>query len=112
MDSILTSIKKLLGLDEDYIQFDADIIIYINSVLMTLGQLGVGPEGGYIVADKMDKWADYLGEETNIEVIKPYIYLKVRLLFDPPSSTAMFEAMERMLKEMEYRIVTQVEGGE
>ena len=111
MDSILTSIKKLLGIEEEYTQFDADIIIYINSVLMFLNQLGVGPTTGFSITDKSKTWKEYFGTQTNLEAVKSYIYLKVRLLFDPPSSSAVIEAIERQRAELEWRILHQVEGG-
>jgi len=111
MNSILTSIKKLLGLEEDYVQYDNDIIIYINSVLMILNQLGVGPTTGFSITDKTKTWTDYLGTEINIESVKPYIYLKVRLIFDPPSSNSVIEAIERQITELEWRLVNQAEGG-
>ena len=84
MDSILTSIKKLLGITEDYENFDADIIMHINSVFMTLRQIGVGPEEGFFIEDKSATWTDFMGDETKIESVKTYMYMKVRLLFDPP----------------------------
>ena len=111
IESILTSIKKLLGLTEDYTQFDDDIIIHINSVFMALTQLGVGPSAGFTITDKTKKWSDYLGAQTNIEAVKSYRYLKVRLIFDPPSSSAVIEAIERQRAELEWRILNQVEGG-
>ena len=111
MDSILTSIKKMIGLTEEYTQFDGDIIVHINSVFMALHQLGVGPTTGFTISDKSKTWTDYLGVGTNIEAVKSYIYLKVRLIFDPPSSSAVIEAIERQRAELEWRILNQVEGG-
>jgi len=111
MDSILTSIKKLLGIEEDYTQFDIDIIIHINSVFMSLNQMGVGPEIGFTITDKTKKWTDYLAAGINLEAVKSYIYLKVRLIFDPPSSAFVLEAVERQIKEFEWRITNQAEGG-
>lgn len=111
MESILTSIKKMIGLPEDYIQFDGDLIIHINSVFMALNQLGVGPAAGFTISDKSKTWTDYLGVGTNIEAVKSYMYLKVRLMFDPPSSSAVIEAIERQRAELEWRILNQVEGG-
>ena len=113
MDSILTSIKKLIGIAEDYTQFDADIIMHINSVFMSLNQLGVGPTAGFSIADKSKTWKDYLGsDEVKLEAVKSYIYLKVRLMFDPPASSVVVEAIERNRAELEWRILNQVEGGE
>lgn len=112
MESILTSIKKLLGLDEDYTQFDTDIILYINSVFMSLNQIGVGPAAGFTISDKSTTWSTYLGEDANLEGVKSYVHLKVKLLFDPPASNFVLESMERLAKEFEWRIMVQVpEGG-
>lgn len=103
-DSILTTIKKLLGITEDYEHFDQDIIIHINSVFMILTQLGIGPANGFSIRDKSSVWSDFLSDETNIESVKSYIYLKVRLLFDPPTSSAVMESMNRMINEFEWRL--------
>lgn len=109
MDSVLTSIKKLLGLEEEYTQFDADIIIYINSALMMLNQLGVGPEEGFVITGATETWSDYIGEVSNLESLKTYIMINVRLMFDPPSSSVITEAFERMKKELEWRLIVQAE---
>lgn len=105
MDSILTSIKKLLGISEDYEHFDVDIITHINSALMVLNQLGVGPEEGFSVQDKTKTWTDFLGNDTAlIEGVRSYVYMKVRMMFDPPSSTAAIESMTRLASEFEWRL--------
>lgn len=104
MDSILTSIKKMLGIEESYEHFDADIVIHINSVLATLTQLGVGPESGFSISDKTATWSDFIGSATNLDAIRSYIYLKVRLLFDPPTVAAVLESMNRQASEYEWRI--------
>ena len=91
MESILTSIKKLLGIDEDYKHFDQDLIMHINSVLMILTQLGVGPSTGFSIVDETATWKDFLGIDPRFESVRSYIYLKVRLLFDPPQSSALIE---------------------
>lgn len=109
MESILTSIKKLLGIEAEYTQFDTDIIIYINSALMMLNQLGVGPEEGFIITDDSETWSDYLGEGSNYESAKTYILLNTRLVFDPPASSVIVEAFERMKKELEWRLAVQAE---
>lgn len=111
MDSILTSIKKLLGIEDEYMHFDSDIIIYINSALMSLNQLGIGPEAGYTILSDVETWTDYLGTQINVEAVKSYVYLKTRLIFDPPSSSSVLEAIERQIKEIEWRLIVQVEGG-
>lgn len=105
IDSILTSIKKLLGIDEECIDFDTDIIIHINSVLMILTQLGVGPSEGFSIEDKYDYWEDFLGDDIGkLKSVRTYIYLKVKLIFDPPSSSAVMEAMKHTISELEWRL--------
>ena len=103
MESILTSIKKLLGIMSDYTNFDDDIIIHINTAFAMLNQLGVGPEGGFMIVDANSRWEDYTTEK-NLNMVKTYIYLKVRLLFDPPTSSALIESINRTLSEIEWRI--------
>lgn len=104
MESILTSIKKLLGIEEDYTDFDADIIIHINSVFMILTQMGVGPYGGFTISDKSSVWTDFVPKTTKIEAVKTYIYLKVKLVFDPPLSSAVIESIKLMISELEWRL--------
>ena len=110
-ESILTTIKKLLGVEEEYTQFDTDIIVNINSIFMVLNQLGVGPETGFSISDKTKTWYDYLGENANFDSVKSYMYLKVRLLFDPPSNAFLVQSMERLITEFEWRLNAQAEGG-
>ena len=107
-DSILTSIKKLLGITEEYEHFDQDIIIHINSVFMILNQLGVGPSNGFSITDKTAVWSDFISEGSNLESVKSYIYLKVKLLFDPPTTSAVMESMNRMICELEFRLCASV----
>lgn len=105
MDSILTSIKKLLGIAEDYTQFDTDIIIHINSVFTTLTQIGVGPSEGFYIEDKTAYWEDFIEDLSKIQAVKTYVYLKVRLLFDPASlGSATLAAYERQIQELEWRL--------
>ena len=108
-DSILNSIKKLLGIDEYYTQFDADIIMHINSVFMILTQIGAGPENGFSIVDKTNTWKEFIQNENAIEDVKSYMYLKVRMLFDPPTSTAVMDAMNRSINELEWRIQVAVD---
>lgn len=103
MDSILTSVKKMLGITEEYTHFDTDIIIHINSVFMILSQLGVGPEGGFTIQDASTTWDEYISG-SKAELVKSYIFLKVRLLFDPPESTAAIEAIKNQINEFEWRL--------
>jgi hypothetical protein len=104
MESILTSIKKMLGVGEEYEHFDSDIVLDINSVLTVLTQLGIGPPGGFAIQDKTAVWKDFLGTDRTLEAVKSYVHLKVKLLFDPPTSAALLESMNRMINELEWRI--------
>ena len=110
MESILTSIKKLLGITEEYEHFDPDIIMHINSVFMILNQLGVGPENGFSISDSSAIWEDFLpADNKNFEAVKSYIHLKVKLLFDPPLSSAVMEATKQMISELEWRLNVEAE---
>ena len=111
MDSILTSVKKLLGIAEDYEQFDTDIIIHINSALAILTQLGVGPVEGFVIENKNALWTDFVYGTNTLEPIKSYVYLKVRMMFDPPTSSSVMEAMNRAISELEWRINVTVDPG-
>lgn len=104
MDSILTSIKKLLGIAEEYEHFDSDLVMHINSVFMVLNQLGVGPAEGFSITDKTETWEDFAQNNLMIQSVKSYVYLKVRLLFDPPSSSAVMESINRQISELEWRL--------
>ena len=112
MDSILTSVKKMLGIPEDYEQFDMDIIMHINSVLTILNQLGVGPEEGFAITDSYETWSDFLVDNKNIEAVKTYVYLKVKLLFDPPLSSAVTESINKLINELEWRLNVAVDKTE
>lgn len=105
VESILTSIKKLLGITEDYEHFDGELMIHINSVFAVLTQLGVGPNAGFVIADKRFVWKDFLNDDKTLEFVKTFVYLKVRLLFDPPQSSAVIEAINRQASEYEWRIL-------
>ena len=104
MESILTSIKKLLGITQEYTHFDADIIMHINSVFMILNQMGVGPEQGFIIEDDSAKWTDYLSDPFEIQAVKTYIYLKVRMVFDPPANGTIMNAIKESIAELEWRL--------
>ena len=110
MDSILTSIKKLLGITEEYTHFDPDIIMHINSVFMILNQMGVGPSDGFRIEDKSATWDEYITEGENIDSVKSYIHLKVKLLFDPPQGGAVMEATKQMINELEWRLNFETES--
>lgn len=104
MESILTSIKKLLGIAEDYEAFDTDIMIHINSVFMILTQLGVGPANGFRITGKYETWEEFVSDGIVADAVKTYVYLKVRLLFDPPTSSAVMDAINRSISEYEWRL--------
>lgn len=104
LDSILTSVKKMLGIADEYEYFDSDLIIHINSVFSILTQLGVGPKNGFIIEDKQSTWKDFLSDEEKLMLVKSYVYLKVRILFDPPQSSAILECYKSQINEYEWRL--------
>lgn len=106
MESILTSIKLLLQLPEDYDAYDPQVIMHINSVFTVLKQLGVGPEKGFRIEDKTTTWSDYITETEDLtfDSVKSYIYAKVRLLFDPPNNSAHIQVLKDTIKEFECRL--------
>lgn len=110
MDSVLDSVKKFLGITEEYQVFDQDLIIHINSVFFTLNQLGVGPEDPFSISDSSSVWTDFIPEGSKLEAVKSYMYLKVRMLFDPPTSSFVLTSMENMAKEYEWRLNVQAES--
>lgn len=107
--SILTSIKKLLGIAKEYQVYDADIVMHINSAFSILTQLGVGPSDGFTIDDDNALWTDFIPEKSKIEFVKSYVHLKVKLLFDPPLSSAVIECMNQQIKELEWRILVAVD---
>lgn len=111
MESILTSIKQMLGIEETYTQFDQEIIININSVFINLLQIGVGPVAGFSISDKTNTWQEFLSTSPNLEAVKLYMYYKVRLGFDPPATSFVLEAMKSQAQEIEWRLNVLVEGG-
>ena len=104
MDSILTSIKKLLGIAEEYTHFDSDIIIHINTAFSILTQIGVGPSEGFSITDKTKIWTDFISDQTNIELVKSYVFLKVKIMFDPPISSVVEKSIKETISELESRI--------
>ena len=105
-DSILDSVKKVLNLPNDYTHFDQDVIMHINAVFSTLHQLGLGPEEGFMIESNTATWITFLGGDPRLNNIKSYMYLRVRMLFDPPTTSYMIDAMEKQIKELEWRINT------
>lgn len=105
MESILTSVKKLLGIAEEYTHFDSDIIMHINSVFMTLTQLGVGPSAGFYIEDETSEWTEFIPDMTKLQAVKTYVYLNVKILFDSSTmGSATLAAYERQIKELEWRM--------
>ena len=103
-NSILNSVKKMLGLSSGYNVFDTDIIIHINSIMNNLEQIGIG-KPKFRVSDANDKWSDYIGDD-NIDSVKSYIYLKVKMTFDPPTGGSVQRAYEENIRELEWRLFT------
>lgn len=104
MESILTSVKKMLGIAEEYEHFDMDIIIHINSALATLTQLGVGPPEGFSITGNTDTWDEFISDENTLNSVKTYTYLKVKLLFDPPLNASVLTSMNQTISELEWRL--------
>ena len=112
-DSILNDIKKLLGIMESYEHFDVDIIIHINTAFSTLTQLGVGPSDGFSITNKTETWADFIGDDyLKFQSVKTYIYLKVKMIFDPPSNSSATEAIKSTISELEWRLNINAESNE
>jgi hypothetical protein len=103
-ESILKSTKKILGLPDDYTPFDLDIITHINAAFSILDQLGVGPEGGFSILDDSTGWNDYICPPNQLHLVKTYVFLKVRLLFDPPATSFLINAMTEQIREYEWRL--------
>ena len=109
MESILTSIKQMLGIEEIATNFDAEIIMYINSVFFTLNQLGVGPAVCYVLSSKDQVWNEFLEGRVDLEAVKTYVYIKTRVIFDPPTSSYILDSLERLAIQHEWRLLTQVD---
>lgn len=108
-ESILKSVKKTLNLQPDYEAFDPDVVMHVNSVFSTLNQLGVGPASGFMIEDGGPTWSEFLGNDPRLNHIKTYVYLRVRLLFDPPATGFHTKAMQEQIQELEWRINAQRE---
>lgn len=103
-ESILETIKKLLGPDSSYEVFDLDIILFINSAFATLRQIGVGPVNGFRITGPEETWEDFIGDRIDLEAVKEYVYLKVKMAFDPPASSFVMSAYQETCKELEWRL--------
>lgn len=113
MDSILNTVKKMLGLQPDYDAFDVDVLVNINAAFMSLMQIGVGPEEGFVVTGPDETWNDFLevSQLTELGALQNYVYLKVRTLFDPPTNSSVLESMNKLILEYEWRMNIQVDKG-
>ncbi len=110
-NSILNSTKKLLGIGADQTDFDLDVITHINTVFSILTDLGVGPENGFFIVDNTQTWNDYGIEDSVIlNRVKTYMYVKVRLYFDPPTNSSLLEAMKQHAAELEWRLNVRAES--
>lgn len=104
-ESILTSVKKILGIPKEYTAFDMDLIMHINSTFMILTQMGVGPKEGFRIEDNTAIWSDFIPEDDlRFESVKTYIGLKARLMFDPPNSSIISECIKQTVTELEWRL--------
>lgn len=108
VESILNSIKKMLGIPAEDSAFDEDILVHINSAFMVLNQLGVGPVAVYSIDSSNAKWIDFLTDSVMYSAVKTYIYLKVRVAFDAPGTSFLLEAMQKQINELEWRLAVQV----
>ena len=108
-ESILTSVKKLLGIAEEYTQFDTDIIIHINTIFMALQQMGIGPKDGFSITDENDIWTDFMENSILLNSVKTYMYLRVKLLFDPPLTSSTVDSFNKLISELEFRMNSKVE---
>lgn len=108
-DSILQSIKKLLNIEHDFTHFDQDITLQINTALMTVNQLGVGPAEGYRINGSENKWSELLTDSLMYDAVKTLVYLQVRLAFDPPTNSFLVEAVKNQIEELQWRLRSQAE---
>lgn len=104
MSSILTSIKKALGVPADYTVYDPDIILFTNSVLATLNQIGIGPDEGFQIEGADETWESFIGDDPRLNNVKQYVATKVRLAFDPPATSFTIQALKDIAEELEQRI--------
>lgn len=109
-ESILNSVKKVLGLDAEYDAFDIDVMMHTNSALSKLESLGVGPEGGFMITGPEETWSDFIGSDPRYNSVKTYVYLNVKLIFDPPATSFATNAFEEQIKELGWRLNVTREG--
>lgn len=111
-DSILVSIKKMLGLEDEYTPFDMDVLIHINSAFMTLCQMGIGPKEGFAVTDYSQTWDDFLTNKVMLGGVKTWVYLQVKMLFDPPTNSFVMDAYKTQAEQILWRLNVQAESVE
>lgn len=112
MESILNSIKKMLGPTDVYTQFDVDIITHINTAFKDLKRLGVGPSNGFIIEDDTTVWTDFITDPIKCADAKTYVYLSVKLVFDPPTNSSVLKAMQERLDKLEWTMSVDAETEE
>lgn len=112
MNSILTSVKKMIGITKEDTNFDDDIIMHINTVFFILNQLGVGPTEPFTIEDDLAEWSAFLESPTSLQLVKTYMKLKVQLLFDPPSNSSIMSAINQQISELEFRLNVAVDPGD
>ena len=111
-EGILTSIKKMLGIDDNYIPFDVDVLIHINSAFMTLCQMGIGPKEGFNVTGYEEIWGDFLTNKVMLGGVKTWVYLQVKMLFDPPANSFVMDAYKTQAEQILWRLNVQAESVE
>lgn len=111
-ESILTSVKKMLGITEEYEHFDPDLIMHINSVFSILTQLGVGPSDGFCISDRSATWSDFIEDDKKLMLVKTYMFLSVKLMFDPPLSSSVMECYKSQISEYAWRLNVTAENEE
>lgn len=109
-NSILNNVKKVVGIDVNNPDFDVDILIYINMAFFTLNQLGIGPATGYAIEDASPTWDAFIGSDLRLNSVKAYVCLRVRLVFDPPTTSYMIDSMKQLVQELEWRLNVKREG--
>lgn len=103
-ESILVTIKKLLGIEKTYKAFDTDIIAHINTAFLDLNQIGVGPADGFMIEDDKAVWSDFIGNNKKLNPVQTYVYLSVKLVFDPPLNSSVLESNKQTLTKLEWRL--------
>lgn len=103
-DSILMTIRKLVCGNANADHFDTDLLVHINTCFSILNQLGVGPENGFVVTDETQSWSSYIADNRVLNMVKTYVTLKIKVVFDPPLTSSVLEAMNKQISELEWRL--------